>query len=329
MSLQERSSQLVFKATNLTTQRGLRNVKSLCSSAHAALFGNGDEVLQLRKAHELRITGEVPRGHTQKVLVRTPRPSHVEAMRIERLSSREQDAMRAAGKVAAATLAVVAAELRPGMTTADIDALVRRDTKARGARPSQLGYHGFPGAVCTSPNDVVCHGIPRSDVTLRDGDLVSVDVTSQFQGWHGDTCATFALGSVGPEYAHVLFVARACCELGIAEVRNGVRLGDIGHVVDAFAKSKGCSVVREVGGHGIGRKMHQAPHVSFFGQPGRGRRLREGMCITIEPIVMLGSPDVVTDSDGWTMRTSDGSPAAQFEHTVLVTRSGCEVLTRQ
>lgn len=235
--------------------------------------------------------------------------------------------MRAAGRVAAETLRSVGARLAIGMTTADIDRLVREDTARRGATPSQLGYHGFPGAVCTSPNDVVCHGIPRDDAVLREGDIVSVDVTSCFEGWHGDTCRTFAIGRPTPERAHVMDVAKRCCELGISIARDGARLGDLGHAVEELARAEGCSVVREVGGHGIGRKMHLPPHVSFFGAKGTGRRLREGMAITIEPIIVLGEPDIVMDDDGWTMRTSDGSPAAQYEHTILVTRKGAEVLT--
>lgn len=237
--------------------------------------------------------------------------------------------MRAAGRVAAATLARVGAALRPGMSTAEIDRLVRRDTAARGARPSQLGYRGFPAAVCTSRNDVVCHGIPRPDEVLAPGDLISVDVTSALDGWHGDNCATWIVGGRGsPEARHVREVARRCRDAGIAAVRHGARLGDVGALIEALAEREGCGVVREVGGHGIGRRMHQPPHVHHFGRPGTGRRLRAGMAITIEPIVTLGRPGLTEDPDGWTLRTDDGSPAAQFEHTVLVTRDGAEILTR-
>lgn len=248
-------------------------------------------------------------------------------MHIERLGPKQRERLRAAGRVAAQSLRFVGAQLQVGMSTAELDRLVREDTARRGATPSQLGYHGFPGAVCTSRNDVVCHGIPR-DERLEEGDIVSIDVTSRFEGWHGDTCRTFVLGTPSPERAHVVDVAYRCCELGISHVRDGVRLGDLGHVVEELARAEGCSVVREVGGHGIGREMHLPPHVSFFGRPGAGRRLRDGMAITIEPIVVLGAPRIIMDDDGWTMRTDDGSPAAQFEHTILVTRNGAEVLTR-
>lgn len=248
-------------------------------------------------------------------------------MRIPRLSSREIERMRAAGRVAARTLALVGSRLEAGVSTAEIDRWVRADTERRGARPSQLGYHGFSGAVCTSRNDVCCHGVPRASERLADGDLISVDVTSELDGWHGDNCATFAIGACGPEARHVIEVARRCRDAGIAQIRDGARLGDVGAVIEALARREGCSVVRAVGGHGIGRAMHQPPHVDHFGQPGRGRRLRAGMAITVEPIVTLGGPEVTVDDDGWTMRTADGSLAAQFEHTVLVTRDGCEILT--
>ncbi|MEM9068632.1 MAG: type I methionyl aminopeptidase [Myxococcota bacterium] len=249
-------------------------------------------------------------------------------MRIERLNARQVDSLRRAGRVAAQTLAAVGETLRAGLTTAAIDRFVRTDTAARNAAPSQLGYHGFPGAVCTSRNDVVCHGIPSERDVLEEGDIVSVDVTSHFEGWHGDTCRTFAIGTPTPERAHVLRVAEACCQLGIRTVRDGIRLGDLGAVVDDFAQAEGCAIVRDVGGHGIGRAMHLSPHVSFFGTPGTGRRLRRGMAITIEPIVVLGeSAEVTTDPDGWTMRSASGAPAAQFEHTIVVTRDGAEVMT--
>lgn len=235
--------------------------------------------------------------------------------------------MRRAGRVAAETLSRVGQRLEPGVRTSEIDAWVRADTARQGARPSQLGYHGFPAAVCTSRNDVACHGIPREDEVLEDGDLVSVDVTSQLDGWHGDTCATFAVGAPSPEAAHLLETARRCRDEGIAQVRAGVRLGDVGAVIEAVARRAGCGVVRVVGGHGIGRRMHQPPHVDHFGSPGRGIRLKAGMAITIEPILTLGAPDLVTDADGWTMRTLDGSWAAQFEHTIVVEEDGAQITT--
>jgi len=235
--------------------------------------------------------------------------------------------MRRAGRAAAATLAAVAAKIAPGVSTADIDAWVRADTRRRGGRPSQLGFEGFPAAVCTSRNEVVCHGIPSADVRLAGGDIVNVDVTTELDGFHGDTSATLFVGEPSAEARHVVETARRCRDAGIAVVRAGARLGDIGAAIEDLATREGCSVVREFGGHGIGRQMHQPPHVAHFGQRGAGLRLSEGMAITIEPMINLGGPEVRQLDDGWTIVTADGSLSAQFEHTVLVTRDGCEILT--
>lgn len=235
--------------------------------------------------------------------------------------------MRRAGRCAAETLRAVGARLRAGVSTADIDRWVREDTAARGARPSQLGYKGFPAAVCTSRNEVVCHGIPREDDRLAEGDIVNVDVTSELDGFHGDTSMTFLIGAVSAEARHVVDVARRCRDAGVAEVRDGARLGDIGAAIAELAAREGCGVVEEFGGHGIGRRMHMEPHVAHTGARGAGLRLRAGMAITIEPMITLGRPDIRQLSDRWTIVTADGRWTAQFEHTVLVTRDGHEVLT--
>lgn len=246
---------------------------------------------------------------------------------IEILSAREVARMRHAGSVAAATLRAVGERLRAGMSTTDIDRLVRDDTARRGGRPSQLGYHGFPAAVCTSRNEVVCHGIPRADERLRDGDIVNVDVTTEVDGFHGDTSATFVLGEPTAEARLVVDVARRCRDAGIAVVRDGARLGDIGAAIAELAAREGCGVVEEYGGHGIGRRMHMEPHVSHVGVRGAGARLRAGMALTIEPMITVGRPGVRVLPDGWTVVTRDGSPSAQFEHTVVVTREGASVTT--
>jgi methionyl aminopeptidase len=248
-------------------------------------------------------------------------------MSIQLLGTADVAAMRRAGRAAAGTLASVASRLGPGVSTADIDAWVREDTRRRGGRPSQLGYHGFPAAVCTSRNAVVCHGIPSAAERLAPGDIVNVDVTTELGGFHGDTSATFFVGTPSAEARHVVETARRCRDAGIAEVRAGARLGDIGAVIEELAAREGCSVVREFGGHGIGRSMHEAPHVSYVGPRGSGLRLREGMAITIEPMINLGRAAVRQLEDGWTIVTADGSLSAQFEHTVLVTRDGGEILT--
>ena len=245
---------------------------------------------------------------------------------IERLAQRDLPAMRRAGQAAASTLREIGARLRPGLATAQIDAWVRELTAAQGGAPSQLGYHGFPAAVCVSRNDVVCHGIPGPEL-LRDGDIVNVDVTTMLGGFHGDTSATFFIGEPSPEARHVVDVARRARDLGVSLIAPGVRLGDIGQAIEDFVRSQGCSSVHDFGGHGIGRKMHQSPHVPFVGPAGRGPRLRPGMAITIEPMVNLGRADILTLADGWTVVTADGSLSAQFEHTVLVTETGHEVTT--
>lgn len=246
---------------------------------------------------------------------------------VEIFGPRELSALRRAGQAAAGTLAFVAKKLVAGVTTADIDAWVREDTRRRGGSPSQLGYHGFPASVCTSRNDVVCHGIPRKADRLQPGDIVNVDVTTKLDGFHGDTSATFFIGEPSPEARHVVGVARRARDAGIAAVRDGARLGDIGAAIAELARAEGCSVVRDFGGHGIGRAMHTAPHVAHTGTRGTGMRLRAGMVFTIEPMINLGAAEVVIEDDGWTVVTADGSLSAQFEHTVLVTRDGYEILT--
>jgi methionyl aminopeptidase len=249
-------------------------------------------------------------------------------MGIELYGPREIAALRLAGQAAAATLSFVGERLRPGVTTADVDRWVREHTKELGGTPSPLGYEGFPASVCTSRNHVVCHGVPRADEVLRPGDIINVDVTTGLGGFHGDTSATFIIGDASDEARHVVEVAQQCRDAGIATVRDGARLGDIGAAIAELAERAGCSVVRDYGGHGIGREMHMDPHVPHFGRRGSGLRLRAGMVITIEPMINRGAAEVTTLDDGWTVVTADGSLSAQFEHTVLVTREGFEILTR-
>ena len=246
---------------------------------------------------------------------------------IEILGPEQIQKMRQIGRIAARTLHEAGRQLRAGMTTADIDRFVRADTERQGAAPSQLGYEGFPAAVCTSRNDVACHGVPRARDVLEEGDIIGVDVTSNRDGFHGDTCATFEVGRASPEGRHVIEVARRARDLGIGAVRAGARVGDIGAAIEPFVLREGCSIVTSVGGHGIGRAMHMAPHVPHAANAGRGIRLRAGMALTVEPIINLGRSGLVEDDDGWTLRTVDGRWSAQFEHTILVTDHGCDILT--
>lgn len=248
-------------------------------------------------------------------------------MAIELLNPSQIERMRRAGRVAAQTLAFVGAQLRPGMSTAEIDRLVREDTARRGGRPSQLGYHGFPAAVCTSRNHVVCHGIPRADEFLQPGDILNIDVTTNVDGYHGDTSAMFVIGEASPEAKRLIDIALRCRDAGIAVIRHGARLGDIGAAIEELARKEGVGVVTEVGGHGIGRNMHGDPHVAHTGRRGTGPRLKAGMALTVEPMINLGSAEIRQLADGWTLVTADGSLSAQWEHTVVVTREGCEILT--
>jgi len=252
---------------------------------------------------------------------------------IELFGPETYPALRRAGRVADATLRHVGGRLRPGVSSAQIDAWVREDTRQRGGRPSQLGYRPspghapFPGAVCVSVDDVVCHGVPKAETQLASGSIVNVDVTTEIGGFHGDTSQTFIIGEASAQARHVVDVARRCLDAGIRVVRPGARLGDIGAAIEEIARAEGCSVVRDFGGHGVGRAMHCEPHVPHHGRRGTGLRLKAGMVFTIEPMINLGSPEVVLDDDGWTVRTRDGSLSAQFEHSVLVTPEGFEVLT--
>ena len=241
---------------------------------------------------------------------------------------KEIDGLRVASQMAAETLLAVGEILRAGMTTDEINTFVHEDTLKRGGFPAPLNYHGFPKSVCTSVNEVVCHGIPGPR-ELRPGDIINVDVTTIFNGFFGDTSATFYIGTPSPEAKHVTEVARRSLELGIAEVREGARLGDIGAAIQAFAEGEGCSVVRAFVGHGIGRRFHEPPQVSHVGRRGEGLRLKAGMTFTIEPMINLGEYEVEVLADKWTAVTLDGSLSAQFEHAVVVTKTGCEVLTRR
>jgi methionyl aminopeptidase len=245
---------------------------------------------------------------------------------VEIKSPKEIDSLRRASRLAAQTLLHVGDLIRAGMTTDEINRIVHEDTLRRGALPAPLNYHGFPKSVCTSINEVVCHGIPGSR-RIREGDIINVDVTSIYEGFHGDTSATFFIGTPSKEARHVTETARRALEIGIAEVREGARLGDIGAAIQQYSEAEGCSVVRAFVGHGIGRRFHEPPQVSHVGVRGTGLRLKAGMCFTIEPMVNIGGYEVDILDDGWTVVTRDGSLSAQFEHTIVVTKTGCEVLT--
>lgn len=253
---------------------------------------------------------------------------HFRPKTVQVKTAREIEIMREAGRLAGATLVAVADMIRAGVTTDDINHFVHADTLKKGAVPAPLNYLGFPKSVCTSINEVVCHGIP-GPIRLVDGDIINVDITHKYAGYHGDTSATFYVGTPSEDAIRITEIARKCLDLGIAEVRPGARLGDIGAAIQEYAEARGCSVVTDFVGHGIGRKFHEEPKVLHVGTRGRGIRLKPGMTFTIEPMINLGVPDVEILEDEWTAVTADGMLSAQFEHTILVTETGCEILTKR
>ena len=234
--------------------------------------------------------------------------------------------MRTAGRLAAETLDMITPHVRPGITTEALDRLCHDYIVERGAIPAPLNYRGFPKSICTSINHVVCHGIP-GDRGLKDGDIVNIDVTVILDGWHGDTSRMFLVGDVKLKARRLVENTYEAMMRGIAAVRPGARLGDIGHAIQEFAEGQRCSVVRDFCGHGLGRVFHDAPNVLHYGEPGSGIELRPGMFFTIEPMINLGRHHVKMLSDGWTAVTKDRSLSAQFEHSVAVTEDGCEIFT--
>jgi methionyl aminopeptidase len=238
----------------------------------------------------------------------------------------EIEGIRRAGRLTRSILDALAARIVPGVTTGDVDAWVHEATTAAGAVPASLAYKGFPKSVCTSVNEVVCHGIP-GDRALVEGDIVNVDVTSILEGFYGDASNMYLVGRVDEEAARLVRVTRECLEQGIAQVRPGGRLGDIGAAIEGHARAHGYSVVRSFGGHGIGRRFHEEPFVAHYGRAGTGDPMVPGMVFTIEPMINQGTWRVNLLDDGWTAVTADGRLSAQWEHTVAVTEVGVDVLT--
>ena len=244
------------------------------------------------------------------------------------LTETERDSMRAACRFNARLMDSVREHVRPGVTTAEIDQLVHEFTVSHGHRPACLGYHEFPKSCCTSVNEVICHGIP-GDYVLRDGDIVNVDVTSIVNGWHGDQSETFLIGKTREVTRELTQCAFDCLHLGIQAIRPGGRVADIGQAIVMEAHRRRFSVVREYVGHGLGRDFHQEPSIPHYPSRQSFRdRILPGMCFTIEPMINEGTRQtVLNQADGWTVRTRDGGCSAQFEHTVLMTETGPEILT--
>ena len=246
--------------------------------------------------------------------------------RIRIKTPKDIEAIRRAGRLVVKTLELVAPRIRAGITTDDVNTWVHEFTVKNGAVPAPLNYRGFPKSVCVSVNEVICHGIPGERV-LKDGDIVNVDVTSILDGYYADANQTFFVGAPKPDARKIVAVARECLRRGMAMVKSGHTLGDIGWAIQDYAESENCSVVREFVGHGIGFDFHEPPQVPHFGWKGDGLALIPGMVFTIEPMINLGRKELKILDDDWTAVTRDGSLSAQFEQTVLVTADGCESLT--
>jgi len=236
------------------------------------------------------------------------------------------DKMRKAGRIVAAVLQLMAESIRPGITTAHLDELAEHEILKSGGVPAFKGYRGYPASICASVNEEVIHGIP-GDRILQEGDIIGIDVGAVVDGYYGDAAATFPVGVISPESERLLNTTREALEVAIGKCRVGNRIGDISHAIQSYVESRGYSVVRDFVGHGIGRKMHEEPQVPSFGVPGTGLRLRSGLTLAIEPMVNVGTPEVEVLANDWTVVTKDRKRSAHFEHTVLITDDGPEILT--
>lgn len=242
-------------------------------------------------------------------------------------TSRELAIMKEACMISAGALKTVADAVQPGVTTAELDRLAEKYIRSKGGVPNFKNYQGFPATACISINNEVIHGIPSEKRVLRNGDIVSVDLGAMFQGYHGDNAATFAVGDVSPEAKRLMDATRESLMEGINAARAGGRIGDISHAVQSYVEARGFSVVRQFVGHGVGTKLHEEPEVPNFGKAGHGVRLMPGMTLAIEPMVNVGDYRVKVLGDGWTTVTADGSLSAHFEHTVLITTDGPQIMT--
>ncbi|HEX9036432.1 MAG TPA: type I methionyl aminopeptidase [Ktedonobacterales bacterium] len=258
------------------------------------------------------------------------------------IKTREQiERLREAGRIVAETYEVLRPMIRPGVSTAELDHAAERFIRSRGALPMYKGYGAvrdragrmvrppFPATICVAINDVVCHGIPSSRQILQEGDLVGIDIGDRYHGWIGDSCVTFAVGQLDAQSQKLLDVTRHSLDIGIEEAgKPGAHIGDIGAAIQAYAEGEGFSVVRDIGGHGVGRELWEDPFVPHYGQKGTGPRIEQGMVFTIEPMINMGAKETKTSrEDGWTISTADGSRSAQFEHSLAITDHGVEILT--
>jgi methionyl aminopeptidase len=243
------------------------------------------------------------------------------------LSRREVDKMRQAGQLAAQLLDYLTPLVQPGVSTLELNDEAERWTLAHGAKSAPLGYKGFPKSICTSVNEVVCHGIPNAKQILQAGDIINIDVTLIVDNYHGDTSRMFFVGQPSALAEKLVDVTKRCLYLGIEQVKPGAKIGDIGAAIQAYAEVQGFSVVRDFVGHGVSHIFHTAPQVPHYGKPGTGKKLRSGMVFTIEPMINEGTHEVEILKDEWTAVTKDGKLSAQWEHTIAVTEAGVEILT--
>lgn len=247
-------------------------------------------------------------------------------------SKNEIRGLRRAGDLVARALLLLHEHVRAGVKLRELDRVAEDFIRSEGGVPTYKGYQPspsvppFPGTICTAVNEEIVHGIPGPR-RLRDGDIVGIDVGATLGGWVGDACYTYPIGNISPRARSLLDVARECLEAGIAEVGPGKHFGDVGAAIQELAEHHGYGVVRDLGGHGVGHKLHEEPHINHFGRRGRGMRFREGMTFTIEPMINEGTPEIRYLADGWTVVTVDKRLSAQFEHTIAVTSKGCEILT--
>jgi methionyl aminopeptidase len=247
-------------------------------------------------------------------------------------SKNEIEGLKRAGELVARALVMMRPHVDAGVGLDELDRIVEGFVRSEGGEPTYKGYQPspavppFPATICTAVNEEIVHGIPGPR-RLREGDIVGIDVGATLDGWVGDTCYTYPVGDVSPRAARLLGVARECLEAALAEVAPGKHFGDVGAAIQELAEHHGYGVVRELGGHGVGRELHEEPHINHFGQRGRGMRFREGMTLTVEPMINEGTSEIRFLEDGWTVVTADGRLSAQYEHTIAVTRDGCEILT--
>lgn len=239
----------------------------------------------------------------------------------------EIELMREANQLVGKTLGEIAKHVAPGVSTLQLDKIAEEFIRDNGAVPAFLGYGGFPGSICASVNEQVVHGIPSSKTVLKEGDVISVDCGTILNGFVGDSAYTFCVGEVAPEVKKLLVTTKESLYEGIRHAQVGKRLGDISHAVQSYCEARGYSVVRELVGHGIGKKMHEEPEVPNYGRPGCGPLLRSGMCICIEPMINMGSKNVAFEKDGWTVRTKDRKCSAHFEHCIAIRPEGPQILS--